>query len=133
MGLPHALLKVDKPEAFDLGKGERSRSWMPVFNRMVDFFGGGNFLEPMQNLDRATLVTRLIQHDNGYSGEPEEVADRILEWMGDDVCILSNGWEEMVMHIEDENPDIESEFSDTAEIVTCPLLQYRQTGSVWGT
>lgn len=137
MGLPHALLKVDKPEVFNLGKGLASRSWSPVFGRNLGMFfidgGAGNFLEPMKNLDKEWLVKQLIAFDKGYSGPAEDVATRIIEWMGDDACILSNGWEEMSEMIEDGNiHDIQEEFSDTAAVVTIPLSQYKQTGSVWG-
>lgn len=134
MGLPHALLKVDKPEVFDLGKGNASQSWGPVFERYLGppfDHRQGNFLQPMHNLDVDKLVPRLEVFDAGYTGNPEIVAARILKWMGDDVCVLCNGWEEMQQYIDDSNVEVQTEFRDTAAAVNIPLLQYRETGSVW--
>lgn len=144
MGLPHTLLKIEKPEVFELGKGAGSRSWMPVLDRnignwsMIALLSGdpkfeaGNFLEPLQNLDRDNLVKRLKEHDGGYSGDPEIVADRIIAWMGDDACVLCNGWEEMEDYISRRaSRQIQTEFSDTAAVVKVPLIQYRVTGSIW--
>lgn len=143
MGMPYALLKVAKPEAFDLGKGSRmGAGWMEVFERrlghpfgIMDSKREGNFLEPIHNLDRDNLIKRLTDFDNGYTGPADQVADGILNWMGDDVCILCNGWEELEMMIEDHlaaGEHIQQEFADTAAIVTPKLIEYKQTGSVWG-
>jgi hypothetical protein len=149
MGMPYALLKQDKPEVFDLGKGVRMVGWTEVFERrygppfsntpadIFNIFGSddkGNFLEPLQSLDLALLTKRLEKFDHGYSGEAAVVAKRIIDWMGDDVCYLCNYWEELSGCIESRMSakKIAAEFNDLAVKLSVPMAKYKETGDVWG-
>jgi hypothetical protein len=137
MGMPYSLIKRDKPEIFDLGKGSVSRGgWLEVFDRgygLFPFGFGGNFLEPIKPVSFAVLKVRLDRYDGAYSGETSIVAKRIIEWMGDDVCMLFNGREELEYMIDEgkSEADIIKEFNDIGSLVTVPLGTYTITGSVW--
>lgn len=133
MGIRYALLKVHKPEVFELGKGSASRSWMDVFNRKFGLLWDvGNFQEPITGLTKEKLVAKLKKYDRGYSGDAEEVAGRIIDWVGEDTVILTNLWEE-VTDYRDDMPDLDlsEEYPDTQELLTPSFNDYLETGNVW--
>ena len=139
MGIPYVLLKRDKPEAFILGKGAfHGRGWWEVFERRLNLMSSGddlgNFLEPICGLEEGPLAARLEAFDQGYSGDAKEVSQRILTWLGDDVCFLSNCWEELCFMIEDGEDQslISEEFADIQNVVCLPIANYRETGNIWG-
>ncbi len=134
MGMPYALLKRDKAEAFDLGKGSRLHGWPQVFDRRYGYpfgQGEGNFCDPLQDISLNNLTKKIEDFDNKYTGDPATVAQRIIDWMGDDVCFLVNYWEEIEGMIESGESDrLAEEFSDLK--LEHALKDYKQTGSVWG-
>lgn len=135
MGMPYALLKRDKPEVFDLGKGGGMMAWPAVFGRVYGsgVFGekNGNFEEPFTAPD--DLADDILTHCRDYSGPPNTVARRIRAWMGSDACFLINYWEELSFLIEeDDRARIAEEFRDLAPVLCAPLWDYKQTGDVWG-
>lgn len=150
MGMPYALMKRDRPEVFDLGKGSRMLGWPEVFERrygtplnpspvsFLDIFGvndsAGNFNDPLQSLDIVALTKRIEQYDNNVSGNPDDVAKRIIDWMGDDVCQLVNCWEEMEDMIRSRysSKKLAEALFDPPILFSSPLKTYKQTGSVWG-
>lgn len=135
MGMPYGLMKIGKPEIFNLGKGSRmfGGGWLGVFSRS---YGApfdadeGNFHESFTV--PVDLEARVAEFDNRYSGDAETVARRIRDWMGDDACLLINYWEELESLIESKRYRyIRKEFADVHARVEHPLSKYRETGSVW--
>lgn len=138
MGMPYALMKRDKPEVFDLGKGSTLAGWPKVYGRRYgwpfDVKGvKGNFEEPLDPIPLTTLTRLIMEYDHGYTGHPDTVAKRIFDWVGDDVCFLINYWEEVEGLIEAGEMDaVASEFKDLAPVLCAPMKTYTQTGDVWG-
>lgn len=136
MGMPYALIKRDKPEAFNLGKGSILAGWPKVFGRTYGIpFGVGksNFEEPLDPTPTTTLTRLIIDYDHGYTGDASEVAERIAKWVGDDVCFLINYWEDIEGMLEDDDgaEAVDAEFNDLRPQLCAPLSKYVQTGDVW--
>lgn len=134
--MPYALIKKNKPEAFDLGKGSRTGGWVTVFGR---YYGkpfddrDGNFLE---SIPRPLIedLHKTIHADNGYSGPPPDIITaRIRDWIGEDEVFLINYWEEIVWMIEEGSgeDDFKNEFDGIYPLLSHPLSQYSETGNIW--
>jgi hypothetical protein len=138
MGIAYALMKRDKPEVFDLGKGSIRGGWMKVFERRLGWpFGAlddGNFLDPIVAPPVEKLAARIKKHDHGYTGDDvNSIAKTIVDWIGNDVCFLVNYWEEVQYMIEEGEPAeaFAKEFDDLSPKLAQPMNVYKQTGSVW--